>query len=74
MISQQIESPANPLAWGGTQDIDALAALGRFAGTPAEFWPLYLATLSQCLSVRRSLLLLLRHCGVIFLISSDVRG
>jgi hypothetical protein len=58
VTSQQIESPANPLAWGGTQDIDALAALGQFTGTPAEFWPLYLATLSQSLSVRRSLLLL----------------
>ncbi len=58
MISQQIESSADPLARGEIRGIDAVAELGRFAGTPAEFWPLYLATLSQCLSVRRSLLLL----------------
>ena len=58
MISQQIEAPANPSVWGRKQDLDALAALGQFAGTPDEFWPLYLANVSQTLSVRRGLLLL----------------
>ena len=58
MISQQIESSANPSVWGRKQDLDALAALGQFAGTPDEFWPLYLANVSQTLSVRRGLLLL----------------
>jgi biotin carboxyl carrier protein len=58
MISQQLESPADPLAQSGAVGTDALADLGRFSGTPAEFWPLYLATLSQSLSVRRGLMLL----------------
>lgn len=58
MIGQQIESPAQRSARDGMQGIEGLAGLGRFNGSPAEFWPLYLATLSQSLSVRRSLLLL----------------
>jgi multidrug resistance efflux pump len=57
MMSQQIEYSANPLARGEMQGIDAVAELGRFTGSPADFWPLYLATLSQSLAVRRSLLL-----------------
>ncbi len=57
MINQQIESPAQRSARDGTQGMEALAGLGRFSGSPAEFWPLYLAALSQSLSVRRCLLL-----------------
>lgn len=40
------------------QAADALAELARFTGTPAEFWPLFLATLGPSLAVRRCLLLL----------------
>jgi hypothetical protein len=58
MISQQVDAAAIPAARGAQRSLDALADLARFGGTPAEFWPLYLATLSQCLSVRRCLLLL----------------
>ena len=58
MIGQQIESPAQRSVQDGAQGIETLASLGRFGGAPAEFWPLYLASLSQSLSVRRSLLLL----------------
>lgn len=58
MMDQQTESAVHSRAQGGTQALDALADLGRFSGPSAEFWPLYLATLSQSLSMRRGLLLL----------------
>jgi biotin carboxyl carrier protein len=58
MTGQQMESVANPGLLGRKQDIDALAALGQFAGTPEEFWPLYLANLSRALFARRGLLIL----------------
>lgn len=54
MISEQMEASGNALA----QVSDGLADLGRFAGTPAEFWPLYLAALGRLLVARRSILLL----------------
>ncbi len=54
MIGQQVDSPAGPRAQGS----DGLADLARFNGTPAQFWPLYLASLGRFLSVRRCMLLL----------------
>lgn len=58
MISQQVNAADSASAGVTPQPLEALADLGRFGGPPAEFWPLYLATLGQSLSVRRSLLLL----------------
>lgn len=52
MIEQQLASPSP------AQESDGLANLGRFDGTPAQFWPLYLAALGQSLAARRSMLLL----------------
>lgn len=54
MIDQQVDSPVSPRAQGS----DGLADLARFDGTPAQFWPLYLASLGRLLSVRRCMLLL----------------
>jgi multidrug efflux pump subunit AcrA (membrane-fusion protein) len=58
MIRDQVDATAASSARSASQPLEALADLGRFGGSPAEFWPIYLATLGQCLSVRRSLLLL----------------